>query len=67
MADRNGCGTNGNVWEWTSTLFDTHEGFEGTTIFPGYSSDFFDGKHHVVVRDRSIHARVGNSSLISAF
>ncbi|CCL99008.1 uncharacterized protein FIBRA_01016 [Fibroporia radiculosa] len=42
-------GSNGGVWEWSSTLFDTHEGFEGTTIFPGYSSDFFDTKHQVVL------------------
>jgi L-histidine Nalpha-methyltransferase / hercynylcysteine S-oxide synthase len=43
-------GSNGGVWEWTSTAFDVHEGFIGTSIFPGYSSDFFDNKHHVVVR-----------------
>ena len=30
-------------------MFDVHDGFVGTTIFPGYSSDFFDNKHHVVV------------------
>ena len=30
-----GRGSNGGVWEWTSTVLDTHEGFEGTTIFPG--------------------------------
>lgn len=44
-----GRGSNGGVWEWTSTVFDTHGGFQGTTIFPGYSSDFFDRKHHVVL------------------
>lgn len=54
LEERNGCGTNGNVWEWTSTVFDTHPGFEGTTIFPGYSSDFYDGVHHVVVRVSSL-------------
>ncbi|KAI0314513.1 C-type lectin protein [Amylostereum chailletii] len=42
-------GTNGGVWEWTATAFDTHEGFEPTGIFSGYSSDFFDGKHQVVL------------------
>lgn len=26
-----------------------HDGFVGTTIFPGHSPDFFDQKHHVVV------------------
>ena len=44
-----GRGSNGGVWEWTSTVFDTHDDFAGTAIFPGYSSDFFDQKHHVVV------------------
>ena len=44
-----GRGSNGGVWEWTATPLATHEGFEGTTIFPGYSSDFFDGKHQVVL------------------
>ena len=33
-----GRGSNGGIWEWTSTLLDTHNGFEGTTIFPGYVS-----------------------------
>ena len=47
--ENGGRGSNGGVWEWSSTLLDDHEGFEGTTIFPGYSSDFFDGKHQVVV------------------
>ncbi|KAH9843532.1 C-type lectin protein [Rhodofomes roseus] len=44
-----GRGSNGGVWEWTSTLFDKHEGFAGTAIFPGYSSDFYDTKHQVVL------------------
>ncbi|RPD52159.1 hypothetical protein L226DRAFT_574902 [Lentinus tigrinus ALCF2SS1-7] len=44
-----GRGSNGGVWEWTATVLDGHEGFEGTTIFPGYSADFFDGKHQVVL------------------
>jgi formylglycine-generating enzyme required for sulfatase activity len=45
-----GRGTNGGVWEWTSTLFDKTEGFASSTLYPSYSSDFFDGKHQVVVR-----------------
>ncbi|KAG1895243.1 C-type lectin protein [Suillus fuscotomentosus] len=44
-----GRGSNGGVWEWTSTPFDTHDGFSPTEHFPGYSVDFFDGKHHVVL------------------
>lgn len=39
----------GDVWEWTSTVWDTYQGFESSQIYPGYSADFFDGKHHVVL------------------
>ena len=49
LEENGGRGTNGGVWEWTSTLFDGHEGLSPTQHFPGYSTDFFDGKHHVVV------------------
>ncbi|KAI0352516.1 hypothetical protein OH77DRAFT_1409131 [Trametes cingulata] len=48
-AEQGGRGSNGGVWEWTATTLDGHEGFVGTGIFPGYSSDFFDGKHQVVL------------------
>ncbi|KAJ3786335.1 C-type lectin protein [Lentinula aff. detonsa] len=44
-----GKGTNGGVWEWTSTPFQGHEGFVGTNLFTGYSEDFWDGKHQVVL------------------
>ncbi|KAG8221369.1 C-type lectin protein [Butyriboletus roseoflavus] len=47
LDEYSGKGTNGGVWEWTSTLFCDHEGLFPTTHFPGYSTDFFDGKHHV--------------------
>ncbi|EFI28167.1 DUF323 domain-containing protein [Coprinopsis cinerea okayama7 len=49
ISEFDGKGSNGGVWEWTSTLFDTHEGLVPTNIFPGYSADFFDTKHHVVL------------------
>jgi len=39
---------NGNGWEWTSTVFAPFAGFEATDYYPGYSADFFDGKHYVV-------------------
>jgi formylglycine-generating enzyme required for sulfatase activity len=42
-------GSNGGVWEWTSTLFDGHDELAPTELFPGYSTDFFDTKHQVVV------------------
>ncbi|KAG9311989.1 C-type lectin protein [Chiua virens] len=44
-----GKGTNGGIWEWTSTLLANHEGLFPTTHFPGYSTDFFDEKHQVVL------------------
>ncbi|KAG8904859.1 hypothetical protein FRB99_001065 [Tulasnella sp. 403] len=42
-------GHNGGVWEWTSTIWDTHEGFQKSILYPGFSSDFFDGQHHAVL------------------
>ncbi|KAI7904403.1 uncharacterized protein BX663DRAFT_504955 [Cokeromyces recurvatus] len=39
----------GDVWEWTNTIWDKYDGFEASKIYPGYSSDFFDGKHRVVL------------------
>ncbi|TFK52328.1 DUF323 domain-containing protein [Heliocybe sulcata] len=44
-----GRGHNGGVWEWTSTVFDKHEGFVSSELYPGYSADFFDGCHNVVI------------------
>ena len=31
-------------------MFDKYEGFETSTLYPGYSTDFFDTHHNVVVR-----------------
>lgn len=61
----NGKGTNGGVWEWTSTVWDKYEGFTASELYPGYvwtilmctvlnwiarfSADFFDNKHQAVV------------------
>jgi uncharacterized SAM-dependent methyltransferase/formylglycine-generating enzyme required for sulfatase activity len=42
-------GHNGGVWEWTSTHFHAHEGFKNSALYPGYSSDFFDGKHSILL------------------
>jgi gamma-glutamyl hercynylcysteine S-oxide synthase len=38
----------GNGWEWTKSLFGPFGGFEPFSFYPGYSADFFDGKHYVM-------------------
>ncbi|HKV03793.1 MAG TPA: SUMF1/EgtB/PvdO family nonheme iron enzyme [Candidatus Acidoferrales bacterium] len=38
----------GNGWEWTSTVFGPFPGFERFSFYPGYSADFFDGRHFVM-------------------
>ncbi|KAG0209502.1 hypothetical protein BGX28_010275 [Mortierella sp. GBA30] len=43
----------GGLWDWTSTpfapLLDNKDAFETSKLYPGYSADFFDGKHLVVL------------------
>jgi ergothioneine biosynthesis protein EgtB len=38
----------GNGWEWTSTPFAPFEGFLPFACYPGYSANFFDGRHYVL-------------------
>jgi len=38
----------GNGWEWTSTVFAPFPGFQAFSFYPGYSANFFDGKHFVI-------------------
>ncbi|OQE27226.1 hypothetical protein PENSTE_c004G01583 [Penicillium steckii] len=43
-----GHGEMGGVWEWTSTPLAPHKGFHSMDIYPGYTTDFFDGKHNII-------------------
>jgi len=38
----------GNGWEWTSSTFQPLSGFRPFSFYPGYSANFFDGKHYVM-------------------
>ena len=38
----------GTGWEWTATEFAPFEGFKIHPAYPGYSANFFDGKHYVL-------------------
>jgi ergothioneine biosynthesis protein EgtB len=38
----------GNGWEWTRTPFAPLGGFTPMSFYPGYSTNFFDGKHFVM-------------------
>ncbi|KAK3368897.1 C-type lectin protein [Lasiosphaeria ovina] len=39
----------GGVWEWTSSVLRPWEGFQPMKLYPGYTADFFDEKHNIVL------------------
>lgn len=62
-----GQGEMGGVWEWTSSTLRRHEGFEPMTLYPGYTADFFDDKHNVVLGGSwATHPRIaGRKSFVN--
>jgi len=62
-----GQGELGGVWEWTSSVLKKHEGFEPMSLYPGYTADFFDGKHNIVLGGSwATHPRIaGRKSFIN--
>jgi formylglycine-generating enzyme required for sulfatase activity len=59
----------GGVWEWTSSVLQRWDGFEPMAIYPGYTADFFDGKHNIVLGGSwATHPRIaGRKSLYVLF
>ncbi|PSN62280.1 hypothetical protein BS50DRAFT_561514 [Corynespora cassiicola Philippines] len=57
----------GGVWEWTSTVLEKHKGFEAMPLYPGYTADFFDGKHNVTLGGSwATHPRIaGRKSFVN--
>lgn len=41
--------SNGGVWEWCSTEFAAYDGWRTSELYPGYSEDFFDGCHWIML------------------
>ncbi|KAL8769936.1 MAG: hypothetical protein Q9209_004183 [Squamulea sp. 1 TL-2023] len=62
-----GQGELGGVWEWTSSTLEEHEGFKAMQSYPGYTADFFDGKHNVVLGGSwATHPRIaGRKSFVN--
>jgi iron(II)-dependent oxidoreductase len=54
----------GNGWEWTSSVFQPFPGFLPFPFYPGYSANFFDGKHYVI---KGGSARTGACMLRRSF
>ncbi|CAK7219752.1 Ergothioneine biosynthesis protein 1 [Sporothrix curviconia] len=57
----------GGVWEWTSTTLRAHDGFEPMKLYPGYTADFFDEKHNIVLGGSwATHPRIsGRKSFVN--
>ncbi|KAK4191955.1 hypothetical protein QBC35DRAFT_470231 [Podospora australis] len=57
----------GGVWEWTSSVLRQWEGFKPMELYPGYTADFFDEKHNIVLGGSwATHPRIaGRKSFVN--
>ncbi|KAJ9148910.1 hypothetical protein NKR23_g4566 [Pleurostoma richardsiae] len=62
-----GQGEMGGVWEWTSSVLSKYEEFEPMSLYPLYTTDFFDGKHNIVLGGSwATHPRIaGRKSFVN--
>ena len=62
-----GRGDTGGVWEWTSSTLERWAEFKPMDIYPGYTQDFFDGKHNIVLGGSwATHPRIaGRKSFVN--
>lgn len=62
-----GQGELGGVWEWTSSILEKYEHFKPMALYPGYTADFFDGKHNIVLGGSwATHPRIaGRKSFVN--
>ncbi|KAJ6497786.1 C-type lectin protein [Mycena sanguinolenta] len=63
LESEGGKGSNGGIWEWTTTLFDNHDDLVPTNLFTGYSTDFFDTKHQTLGASYATIPRLGRQTL----
>lgn len=59
----------GGAWEWTSSALTPGEGFSPMPMYPGYTADFFDGLHNIVLGGSwATHPRIaGRKSFVNWF
>ncbi|ODA81157.1 hypothetical protein RJ55_04121 [Drechmeria coniospora] len=57
----------GGAWEWTSTPLSRRADFTPMSLYPAYTSDFFDGKHNIVLGGSwATHPRIaGRKSFVN--
>ncbi|KAL2021332.1 hypothetical protein VTK56DRAFT_7303 [Thermocarpiscus australiensis] len=57
----------GGVWEWTSSVLRRWDGFAPMPLYPGYTADFFDEKHNIVLGGSwATHPRIaGRKSFVN--